>query len=212
MLPRAVQAKNARGNACCRNPGQLVTRCQQRRGRDNCLELDEHVEQAHFGRIRQRHTMSTIAIISPLLQRSPVSSVTARAPPSAAIRVRKAAAGKSRAFCTSLKGLQLVTLLPAECCRVLQRVAVCCSVLQCVSHSCRHSVAGCCSVLQCVAACCSVCHTLAGTVLQGVAACCSVCHTLAGTVFQGVAACCSVLQRVAVCVTLLPAETRKCAH
>ena len=43
--------------------------------------------------------------------------------------------------------------IDAECCKVLQCVAVRCSVLQCVAE--------CCSVLQCVAVCCSVLQCVA---------------------------------------------------
>jgi len=69
----------------------------------------------------------------------------------------------------------------AECCSVLQSVAVCCRVLQCVAE--------CCSVLQRVAVCCRVCCR----VLQCVAECCRVCCS----VLQSVAVCCRVLQCVA---------------
>ena len=54
----------------------------------------------------------------------------------------------------------------AQCCSVLQCIAVCCSVLQCVAVRALRSTstqpsepceaAQCCSVLQCVAVCCSV--------------------------------------------------------
>ena len=61
----------------------------------------------------------------------------------------------------------------AECCSVVQSVAVWGSVVQCGAVWCRvvQSGAVCCSVLQCVAVCCSV--------LQCVAVCCSVLQCVA---------------------------------
>jgi len=98
----------------------------------------------------------------------------------------------------------------AECCIVLQCVAVCCSVLQLVAVCCTVSVAvwssllssrdllvplfslpphsgQVCSVLQCVAVCCSA--------LQCVAVCCRVWQSVAvfGSVLQCVAVCCRLI-------------------
>ena len=78
-------------------------------------------------------------------------------------------------FCTSCWWLgrhRWCVAVCAECCSVLQCVAVCCSVFVIVFWyiTCHNSVlqcvAVCCSVLQCDAVCCSV--------LQCVAVCCSV--------------------------------------
>jgi len=106
----------------------------------------------------------------------------------------------------------------AECCRVLQCLALCCNVwIEAIGdfyiavvgrpQVCICSVSQCvvvwCSVLQHDAECCNVLQ-LAGRrcvvagccrVLQGVAGCCRV--------WQGVAGCCSVLQCVAVCCSVL---------
>jgi len=51
----------------------------------------------------------------------------------------------------------------AECCSVMQRIAVCRRALQCVAVHCTVMlrIAECCSVLQCVAVCCSVLQCVA---------------------------------------------------
>jgi len=71
-----------------------------------------------------------------------------------------------------LSALDSSPLDNAECCSVLQCVAVCCRVLQ--------SVAECCSVLQCLAVSCSVlqCLAVSCNVLQGDAVCAECCHFL----------------------------------
>jgi len=74
----------------------------------------------------------------------------------------------------------------AQVCSVLQCVVVCCSVLQCF--------AACCSVLQCVAVCCSVlqCDAVCLCVLRRVAES-GRARLYEGQVLQCVAVCCSVL-------------------
>jgi len=65
-----------------------------------------------------------------------------------------------------LKSADLDISCIAECCRVLQGVAVCCRVLQCGIQERRTWYQLSCRVLQCVAECCSV--------SQSVAVCCGV--------------------------------------
>ena len=93
----------------------------------------------------------------------------------------------------------MLCVIVAVCCSVLQCVAVCCSsCASCTPASppsdLVHYLCNSCSVLQCVAVWCSVlqCVAVRCSALQCVAVHCSV--------LQCVAVCCSVLQCVAVCM------------
>ena len=119
----------------------------------------------------------------------------------------------------------LLQSVVAECCRVLETVAVC---PQCLSHPASFRVLHidasqhfCCRVLQCVAECCRVLQTVTECcrVMQSVAVCCSVStvsHPVSFRVLhmdaiqhfccrvlQSGAECCRVLQRGAECCSML---------
>ena len=109
----------------------------------------------------------------------------------------------------------------AECCVVLQSVAVCGSVLLCViilqsvaeCGKVVQSIAECCKVLQSVAVCCSVllCVIMVQCVAVPYIPCIS-CMLLVCCSVAMVAVCCSVLQCVAVCCSVLQCVAICCRY
>ena len=116
----------------------------------------------------------------------------------------------------------------ADCCRLLQCVAVCCSplplfwttsmtclstavVARCVCCSLLQSVAVCCSLLQSVAVCCSLLQSAAA--LLNYFNCVPVnCGGRTVCVLQSVAVCCSALQQcVAACCSVLQCVAVRCS-